>query len=243
MAIINQTLASKAWPGEDPIGKHTKGWDRGREAVEVVGVVADGNYWKIRRATPPVVYEPFDQMTGTGGALEVRCRGSLGRAERDIRKIIRTVAPDYQVSDASGVEALRDNQISQERLLAFLADLFGALSTALALVGIYGLISYSVTRRTREVGIRISVGARTVDVLWLFTRESLALTAAGVALGAPLALALASYAKKMLYEVPTNDPAGMAVTVALLGLGAALAAYFPSRRAARIDPVRALRYE
>jgi ABC-type antimicrobial peptide transport system permease subunit len=82
-----------------------------------------------------------------------------------------------------------------------------------------------------------------VDVLWLFTRESLALTAAGVALGAPLALALASYAKKMLYEVPTNDPAGMAVTVALLALGAALAAYFPSRRAARIDPVRALRYE
>ena len=243
VAIINQSLAFQAWPGEDPIGKHLNGWEPERKAVEVVGVVADGNYWKIRLAAPPVVYEPFDQMTGTGGALEVRCRGSLGQVERDIRAIVKTVAPDYQVSNASSVEAMRDRQISQERLLAFLADLFGALGTALALVGIYGLISYSVTRRTREVGIRISVGARTVDVLWLFTRESLALTAAGVALGAPLALALASYAKKMLYEVPTNDPAGMAVTVALLGLGAALAAYFPSRRAARIDPVRALRYE
>jgi predicted lysophospholipase L1 biosynthesis ABC-type transport system permease subunit len=236
-------MASRAWPGEDPIGKHLSGWGPERKAVEVVGVVANGKYQRVSGAAPPVVYEPFDQMSGTGGALEVRCRGSLGRVERDIRSIIKTVAPAYQVSDAGSVEALRDNQISQQRLLAFLADLFGALGAALALVGIYGLISYSVTRRTREVGIRISVGARTVDVLWLFTRESLALTAAGVALGAPLALALASYAKKMLYEVPTNDPAGMAVTVALLALGAALAAYFPSRRAARIDPVRALRYE
>jgi predicted permease len=243
VAILNQNLASRAWPGEDPIGKHLSGWGPERKAVEVVGVVANGKYQRVSGAAPPVVYEPFDQMSGTGGALEVRCRGSLGRVERDIRSIIKTVAPAYQVSDAGSVEALRDNQISQQRLLAFLADLFGALGAALALVGIYGLISYSVTRRTREVGIRISVGARTVDVLWLFTRESLALTAAGVALGAPLALALASYAKKMLYEVPTNDPAGMAVTVALLALGAALAAYFPSRRAARIDPVRALRYE
>jgi ABC-type antimicrobial peptide transport system permease subunit len=228
-----------AWPGQDPIGKRFRGWDR--NDGEVVGVVGDSKYQNVRREAPPVVYEAFDQMPGTGGSLEVRCRGSLGPVERDIRRIVKTTAPDYQVSDASSMELLRDSQISQERLLAFLCNLFGALGTVLALVGIYGLISYSVTRRTREIGVRMSVGAQTGDVLWLFARESLALTAIGILVGLPLALMLARFAKKMLYEVAPSDPLGVGVTLALIALGALLAAYFPGRRATRIDPVQALR--
>ena len=239
VAIVNQRLASMAWPGQDPIGKRFRGWDR--NDGEVVGVVGDSKYQNVRREAPPVVYEAFDQMPGTGGSLEVRCRGSLGPVERDIRRIVKTTAPDYQVSDASSMELLRDSQISQERLLAFLCNLFGALGTVLALVGIYGLISYSVTRRTREIGVRMSVGAQTGDVLWLFARESLALTAIGILVGLPLALMLARFAKKMLYEVAPSDPLGVGVTLALIALGALLASYFPGRRATRIDPVQALR--
>ena len=240
VAIVNQRLASQAWPGQDPIGRRFR-WDR--SDVEVVGIVGDARYQNVRGEAPPVLYEAFDQMSGVGGALEVRCRGPLGQVERDIRQIVGSAAPGYQVSDASSVALMRDGQISRERLLAFLANLFGALGTALAFVGIYGLISYSVTRRTREVGVRMSVGAQTGDVLWLFARESLALTAVGMLLGLPLALILARFAKKMLYEVPTSDPPGIAVTLALIALGAVAASYFPGRRATHIDPVQALRFE
>jgi predicted permease len=248
VAIVNQRLAATAWPGQDPVGKSFRDWNG--EQAEVVGVVGDSKYQRIREEAPPVAYRAFDQMGGTGfdqmepvGALEVRCRGSVGPVERDIRRIVKTTAPDYQVSDATSMEIMRDGQISQERLLAFLSNLFGALGAVLALVGIYGLISYSVTRRTREVGVRMSVGAQSGDVLWLFARESLALTAIGMLLGLPLALLLARFAKKMLFEVRTSDPLAVGATLALIALGALLAAYFPGHRATRIDPVRALRWD
>jgi ABC-type antimicrobial peptide transport system permease subunit len=127
--------------------------------------------------------------------------------------------------------------------LAFLSSLFGALGTALSLVGIYGLISYSVARRTREVGIRMSVGAQRGQVLWLFLREAVVLLAAGVALGLPLALGLARLLESLLYEVSTSDPTDISVTVAVLLFGGLLASYLPGRRATRVNLVQALRNE
>jgi ABC-type antimicrobial peptide transport system permease subunit len=138
---------------------------------------------------------------------------------------------------------MRDNLIAQDRLLAFLAALFGVLGTALALVGIYGLISYAVTRRTREVGVRVSVGAQPGDVVWMFLRESLTLVAAGMLLGLPLALVLARFARGLLFEVSASDPAGVGATLSLLMLGGLAAAFVPARRATRIDPMQALRHD
>src|SRR5262249_34023949 len=129
------------------------------------------------------------------------------------------------------------------RLLGFLSSLFGALGTVLALIGIYGLISYSVSRRTREVGVRMSVGARAIHVLWLFLREVVGLLAAGMGVGVSLALALAQFLKSMLFEVGTSDPAGISATIGLLAVGGLLAAFVPARRATRVNPVQALRYE
>jgi predicted permease len=241
VAIVNQQLASALWPGQNPIGQHFDGW--GIKNLEIIGIAGNTKYQNIREKTRPIVFQAFEQMPERGGALEIRFRGVAAAVERDIRQIVKSAAPDYQVSNLSAMELMRDSVIAQDRLLAFLSTLFGMLGTALALVGIYGLISYSVSRRTREIGIRMSVGARPGDVLWLFLRESLMLVVAGVLIGLPLALDLARYLGKLLYQVSTSDPLGIGITLVLLTLGGAVASYLPGRRAARVNPVQALRYD
>ena len=241
VAVVNQRLASMVWPGQSPIGKHMDGWNF--KGIEVIGVIADSHNRDIREKPDPTVYLAYDQQKTMGGALEVRCRGPLAPIESAVRQIVKSAAPNYQVSHASSMEVMRDNQISQERLLAFLSSLFGALGTTLALVGIYGLIAYSVMRRTREIGIRVSVGAQARDVVWLFLREASLLLTAGVAVGLPLALLLARFVGKLLYQVPAMDAASVAATVALIALGGAAASLIPARRAARVDPLTALRTE
>ena len=213
------------------------------DGVEVVGVAGNSKYQSVRETTRAIVYQPFDQMKGYGGTLEIRGRGDLRELERDVRRIVQSTAPAYQVARASSIELMRDGIISQERLLAFLSAVFGALGTVLALVGIYGLISYSVTRRTREVGIRLSIGAQRGQVVWLFLRESAALIAAGMLLGLPLALALSRLIGKMLFDVSTSEPRDVIFTLLCMSVGGAAASYIPGRRATRIDPVRALRYD
>jgi predicted permease len=239
--LVNERLASMIWPGENPIGKRLDGWSL--KNAEIVGVVGNSHYRGVREKPLSIVYEPFDQEAVDGGVLQIRYRGSLAAVEREVRQIVRQAAPRYVVAEASPMTLMRDGDIGQDRLLAFLSSIFGALGTGLALVGIYGLIAYSVTRRTREVGIRVSVGAQRRDVLWLFLRESIALLAAGVAIGLPLAILLARLARKMLYQVSPTDPGDLAITLACLGLGGLLAAYIPARRSTRIDPVRALRHD
>ena len=239
VAIVNQRLASRAWPGQDALGKHFDGWEG--KHVEVIGVTADSRDQNIRSAAEPTVYLPIDQQRSSGAALELRCSAPMPAIEAAVRDIVKTAAPGYQASRATSMELLRDYQIQQERLLAFLSSLFGALGTALALVGIYGLIAYSVRRRTREIGIRISIGAQNRDVLWLFLRESAVLLGAGVLIGIPVALILARFVGKLLFQVPALDAAAMAATVALLSAGGLTAAILPARRATRVSPMEALR--
>jgi ABC-type antimicrobial peptide transport system permease subunit len=241
VVIVNQRLASLCWPGEDPVGKRIP-LPSDTEA-DVVGLVGNSKYLRVGEDALPILYEAFDQMRVMSGMLQIRGHGDLRDIERDVRRIAKATAPNYLVRSAYALEVLRDGTLSQERVLSFLSSLFGVVGTGLALVGIYGLISYAVTRRTREVGIRMSVGAQRRDVLWLFLRESLALTAAGIALGLPLGLALARLIGTMLYGVSTREPVDVALTIAALAAGGAAAAYLPGRRATRIDPVRALRYD
>jgi predicted permease len=239
--LVNERLASMAWPGENPIGKRMNGWNL--QNAEIVGVVGNSHYQAVREDTIPTAYEPFDQEAVEGGFLQIRYRGSGPPVERDVRRIVREAAPKYVVTQAAAMSLMRDGHIARDRLLAFLSSIFGALGTALSLVGIYGLISYSVTRRTREVGIRMSIGAQRRDVLWLFVRESVALIGAGVVFGLPLAIVLARFIRKMLYQVSINEPGDIAITLVLVAAGGLAAAYLPGRRATRIDPVRALRHD
>ncbi|HEV2446023.1 MAG TPA: ABC transporter permease [Candidatus Sulfopaludibacter sp.] len=242
VAMVNRRFAAQAWPNQDPIGKHFR--DGSGNDVEVVGLMGDMRLTGVRDEVHPLLALPFAQQELNGeGMLQIRCRGAQAEVERQVREIVKSVAPSYLVQDVASLDLMRDRGISQDRLLAFLSDLFGALGVALALVGIYGLISYSVTRRTREVGIRMSVGAERGDVVWLFLREIAVLLVAGMSIGLPAALLLARYAGKLLYKVPPSDPLAIAATLALLGAGALAASLLPARRATRINPVSALRYD
>jgi len=213
--------------------------------AQVVGVVGNSKYVNVREEVEKLLYVPIGQSGGPfpDAALEVRYRGGAGQLERDIRQMVPSAAPGYHVSNVVTLEQVRDFRIAQERMLAFLSTLFGALGTCLALVGIYGLISYAVTRRTKEVGIRVAVGAQRSHVLRLFVGEAALLIAGGVMFGLPLALALARLVGSLLYEVSASEPADIATSVVLLAIGGLLAAYLPGRRATRIEPVEALRHE
>jgi predicted permease len=239
VVIVNQQLASQAWPGENPIGKRVDGM--GLKSAEVIGVVGNSKYTNVREDTKPIAFRAFAQSKTTWGALQIRFRGAPQPLERDIQTLVKSVAPNYQISHAATMEILRDSLIAQDRLLTFLSSLFGFLGTALALVGVYGMISYSVTRRTHEIGVRMSVGAQRGQVLWLFVRDAFMLLLFGVLLGTPLAVTLARLLEAMLYEVTASDPANISITVALLLLSGILAAYLPGRRATRVNPVQALR--
>jgi ABC-type antimicrobial peptide transport system permease subunit len=240
VAIVNQRFASLVSPGQDPIGKHFDG--RNTQNIQVIGVAGNSKYKDLREGPRPIVYLAFDQQEDWA-PLEIRYRGSAGQVEREIRQLVKTDAPGFEVFSVSAMALIRDTMIAQDRLLTFLSTLFGVLGTALALVGIYGLISYSIARRTREIGIRLSVGAQRRDVLWLFLRESTLLVAGGMLIGLPLALLLARFLRSMLFEVTTSDPLGISVTLAMIVLGGLLASLIPARRATRVNPVQALRYD
>ena len=240
VAIVNQRFASLVSPGQDPIGKHFDG--RNTQNIQVIGVAGNSKYKDLRESLRPIVYLAFDQQ-GEWAPLEIRYQGSASQVEREIRQLVKTDAPGFEVFSVSAMALMRDTMIAQDRLLTFLSTLFGVLGTALALVGIYGLISYSVTRRTREIGIRVSIGAQRRDVLWFFLRESTLLVAGGMLIGLPLALLLARFLRSMLFEVTTSDPLGISVTLAMIMLGGLLASLIPARRATRVNPVQALRYD
>lgn len=242
VVIVNRLFAARIWPGEDAVGKRMN--ISGRKNAEVVGVVADSKYEEVREENMQIAYLDFDQTSEpTSATLQIRVSVPPAAIERAVREIIRTSAPHYQVSTAKSLESLRDSLIAQDRLLAFLSSLLGALGSVLAVVGIYGLISYSVVRRTREIGIRVSVGAQKRDVLWMFLRESLGLTAAGLLLGLPVALALARYVRSLLFQVSVSDPMNLITPLLLIVMGGALAALLPAARATRVDPVSALRHQ
>jgi len=242
-AIINQRMADQVWPGQDPLGKRFDLSDAGN--LEVVGVVGNSRDQNVRDAAEATAYLPFHELGASEAwlyrTLELRYHGAPGSVETAVRQIVKAVAPGYQVSKVASLEVMRDQQLHQERLLAFLSSLFGVLGTALAMVGIYGLIAYAVRRRTREIGIRVSMGAQRRDVLWLFLREVAVLLAAGLLLGIPAAFLLARFVTKLLYDVPARDPAGITMTVALFALAGLLASIVPAVSATRVSPMEALR--
>ena len=176
-------------------------------------------------------------------SLEVRTQGDPRTVASEIRKVIAELAPNLPIQDVATLAERVNRLLAQERLIAELTGLFGLLALLLACIGIYGLISYAVARRIPEMGIRMALGARRASVVWLVLREALILVLIGLVIGIPLEAAAARLVTSLLFGVSPTDPAMLAATAVLMLSIAVVAAYLPARRASRVDPTAALRYE
>jgi predicted permease len=245
VAIVNETLASRYWPGQDAIGKRLVLPGAGAEvrAHEVVGVVPDGKYVSLTEAQHPYMYLPLAQNHRARVALHVRTAGEGAGLFGPIRNIVRTVNQDVASYNPILLRDYVDRSTAQPRVAARLLALFGGIALLVAAVGVYGLTAYTVIRRTRELGVRIALGAGPGDLVRMLVRQAAVLVAGGLAIGVGAALLLARTVESFLYGVTPADPLTFAVTSLLLGSTMLLATIVPARRAARLDPVTALRVD
>jgi ABC-type antimicrobial peptide transport system permease subunit len=246
-AIVNETFARKYFPEGYPLGQQISIANPGYPAFEVVGVVKDtASEFSLREPAPPSVDLPYFQYPDLIGftSFEIRAGSSVARTAALVRDELREKFPagsvEYQV------EALTEQvqrTLIQERLLAALGSCFGGLALLLAAVGLYGLLAYTVTRSTSEIGIRMALGATRTEVLGLVFSRALRLLGFGIALGIPAAWAGSRLIASMLFGLTATDPLTILGATVLLGTTALLAALLPALRAAHVDPMVALRYE
>ena len=245
VTIISEAFAHRFFPNEDPIGKQlvfsfppTPGIPR-----EIVGMVGDVRDAAVGQDPGPMMYVPFDQSPFWGAEAVVRSTLSPGSVAATIRHEVHEVDKDLPVGGVVSLSDLIDASVAQPRFRTLLLGSFAALALVLAAAGIFGVISYSVSRRTHEIGVRITLGASPASVMRLILTESARLVLMGFVVGIPVALGLGRFLSTLLFGIRAADPSTFtAVAVLLLAVGT-LAAYVPARRAIRVDPLRALRHE
>ena len=243
--IVDQAFVSKYLGKENPLGKRF-GESAGNEnepaspGYEIIGVVRDTKYSDLRREINPLMYEP---QIGFGASFEVRTAGDPQALVPVIRAAVAQINPNLPLRDVTTESQRIDRLLFQERLVARFSSFFGLLALALACIGLYGLLAYEVTRRTREIGIRIALGAQAKDVLRSVVQQGLVLAFAGAVAGIGVALGVTRYLKSMLYDVHANDPFTIVAVAALLIFVALAACFIPARRATNVDPMVALRCE
>jgi predicted permease len=244
VAFLSQTMAKRAFPDGAPLGRTISLFGRGEYVV--AGVVADAHYERVRGDPPPTVYVPYEQLPWSRlGSLQfaVRTAGKPEAFVGAVRSLVRELDPNLPLINIQTQQAVIDDQLRRERLFAKLSTAFGAIALLLACIGIYGVVAYSAARRTAEIGIRVALGASYGGILSLILRRTVLLVAIGVAVGTAGALALTKFLSSMLYKVEPHDPIAFVAGAAILILTALVAGYIPARRAARIDPMTALRCE
>jgi putative ABC transport system permease protein len=240
VAVIDERLANRFFPGQDPIGQQI---DQGMVAT-VVGVVGTIKHGALDEADKEVVYYPQQHHPWVGSmSLVVRSSLPVETVAGMVRGVVRELDPALPVFEVGSLEQMVRQSVAPRSLAVTVLGAFAGLALLLAMIGLYGVVSYRIAQRTREIGIRVALGARTAGVIQLVVRQALTLTLVGVAFGVAAALALTRVLQSLLYGVSATDPATF-VTVALLLVGvAALASLLPARRAARVDPIIALRAE
>jgi predicted permease len=246
VAIVNQQFVREYFPDKDPIGRRIgMGSDPGTQTdIEIVGVVKDFKYQDIHEKTGRQLYQPYAQMKFvTGRWFYARTSGDPEAMFNAIRNEVRKIDANVPITGLRTVEQQVDRNLSTKRLVANLSVCFGVLATLLAVLGLYGVMAYLVGRRSREIGIRIALGANSTSVVTMILKEVMLLVGIGLAVGLAGALGLGSFVRAQLYGVAPNDPKVLALATLLLGAVALFAGWMPANRASRTDPTRVLRYE
>ena len=246
VAIVNQSLANHFFSGQNPIGQHIA-WSRTDPPVEIVGVVRDIAYLGLRSQSQDVVFTPIFQTTGDGAwnsaTIFIRTAGDSALIAGAIRSAIQAIDPNLPPYGISTMNQQVGSTLAQPRMLATLTIFFGLLALTLSAVGLYGVVSYGVTQRTGEIGLRMALGASRGSILNLALGETAAMASAGILLGTGMALTAARLVRSMLYGVTAVDTPSLAAAIGLLTAVALCAGFWPARRASRVDPMTALRYE
>jgi hypothetical protein len=243
--LVSENMARRLWSGEEPLGKRIKigGENYNAPWMTVVGVVGDTKHYSLVEEPPMRFYKAYAQAAWNSMTLVVRSEVDVSSLSTAVRREVMAVDRNQPVFNARTFTQLFSSSISQQRFLALLMAAFAGLALLLAVIGIYGVIAYSVAQRTREIGIRVALGAQTSDVLRLVIRQGMTLTVIGVALGLIVSFALTRFMEKSLFGVSATDPLTFTSIALLLAVVALLACYVPARRATKIDPIVALRRE
>ena len=247
VAIVNQSFARKLGLGDNPVGKRFRRENTPTEpeiSVEIVGLVRDSKYVDLREEFHPIAFLAIDQNAGSraGAELVIRSAAPLADAIARSRAAIAETSGDIAVDIQSFAGTVADG-LMRDRLMATLSSFFGILATLIAAIGLYGVMSYLVSRRTNEIGVRMALGASRSQILSLILRQSAGLLAMGLAAGAILTMAAGRLVKSLLFGLQPNDAGTLAVAIILLACVTQAASYFPARRAARLEPTAALREE
>jgi len=239
-AVINEAFTRTFFKDQNPLGRHITGVGHQGSSREIVGIVGDTKFQSLRSEIAPTLFIP----AGGGEAVfEVRTAVNPRTIIPEVRSTVSQLDSNLPLFSVRTETEQIDRSLFQERLIARLSSFFGALSLLLACLGLYGLLSYEVSRKTREIGVRMALGARPSDVLRFIARQGVGLSAVGAVLGILGALGLTRYLASLLYGVRPFDPVTFLSVAFLLGLVALAACYIPARRASHVDPMVALRYE
>jgi len=238
--IVNQTMARRYWPKGDPVGRFV---GIGKERIQVVGVVRDGKYRSLTERPTSYMYFPLPQSYRSAVKLHVRSAMAAGPAIEAIRQAFHELDPDLPVTETVTMDQHMEEAVFAQRIAATLLSIFGGLALTLAAVGLYSVMSYAVSQRTHEMGIRLALGASPGELRRMVVRSGMRVAIVGLVIGAVGAAGVSQLLTSLLNGVSPTDPITFSVVVALLGAIAFAAAFIPARRASSVDPVVALRYD
>ena len=242
--MINEVMAKRVFGNEDPIGRRFRlGGPELSGEIEIVGIARNAKYLDLRGEMPPTAYMPYFQGPAGNACFVVRTAGRPESLIAAVRQAVHDVDGTLAILDLRTLNQQVARSWAQERAFAGLSGSFGLLALLLATIGLYGVIAYGVAQRTREIGVRIALGARTQDILSLVLRRGIKLVSLGILVGLTGALAFTRLLRSALYGVSPTNAVTLIIAPAILFAVALLACYLPARRAAKVDPMQALRYE